>query len=215
MTSLLERARAEVSRRAQPLPVAVTREMVEWLRRDELVELQAALEHNPVDVETVVRMEQRSRRRLLAGWGPLTYPEKADTEGWDRLRQFESTCIEGAGDWCPCLLRALDGERPVRTRAGLEHQAQIHHRRHWREHYPPPPKPRKPRARKEPEPLAVVLPFRRRTATLPPKPRTDEPQPRRVLDPALQARVPLEFRHLAARLAVPVTDNTQGGDHDG
>lgn len=192
MTPLLDRVRVEMRRRAAPLSPGQL--LLGYLREDELELLRRALHADPIDGRTLRLMEQRARLRQKIGFGPIF--DRNAAPGTRQDYRWQRCCVMGYGsDYCACLDEALDSGRRIATVKGLEHQARLSHaKRH------PPPKP-EPQWEPSPRRLATVLPFRTRK---PPPQRSvpDEPSP---LDPALEARAPLEtVEELSWRIGVPL-----------
>ena len=202
--TLLDRARAELRRRAAP-----PRQPLAYLRRDELLELRAALVGGPVDYATVARFEKRVAIRRRIGLPPFFDPTAEPGERYTKHDLMRDSCLR-TGAWrgdCGCIDEALDSGRHIATERGLRyHAANIHERRNQPVVASPEPQEEPERAARRP--LARVLLFRRRKDA-PSAPTEAPPAPTKrdspVLDPALTARVPLEtVEELARRIGVPL-----------
>ena len=201
--TLLERARRELARRSTPPTQA--QQLVWFLCSDELRDLRAALDADPIDFETVARLEVRSAIRRRIGWLPQEAPKERldrDTSLWQLKYDW---CLHGIGG-CQCLSQALDSGRRISSRRGVEHHARMHHERWQRETQPDvfgpkiEPKPE----RHAVQSLAKVLPFLRRPQR-PAEPVVSIEPKRHLLDPALELREPLEtVEELARRIGVPL-----------
>jgi hypothetical protein len=223
MTPLLDRVRGELQRRAAP-PSSV--EVIAWfLTLPELREardaLRAAVRGEPLDRQLLARLERRAVLRRRIGWlpgGPNERHDRLEHRAWWEPKY--DWCLDGIGG-CSCLPRTLDTTRRLATRRGLEFHARRHHDRYLRETQPSvfdpnyrPEPDRLPQGQPQPVRLGALIPFRKRephTEPLVLNERADEPG---ALDPALEARAPLEtLEQLAERLHVPLYPQPPDGSY--